>query len=510
MRVFPLVTFLVVFYVQAFSQQELVVKTKAGLVSGSLNSKGDVRIFKGVPFAAPPVGEWRWKEPQPVQPWKGVLKCDQFPPSAIQPKPVPFLMWTEEFITPPEPLSEDCLYLNIWSPAKTTREKLPVLVWIHGGGFVSGSGACAIYDGEAMARENIIYISINYRLGVFGFLAHPGLTRESPHHASGNYGLLDQIAALKWIQNNIEAFGGDPARVTIAGQSAGSMSVHALAASPLAKGLFHGAIAQSGASFTRSAVSLNDAEKKGEILSQKLGKPGIAALRKLSADSVLLLGSTLPFGTFSPITDGYCIPEDMKTIFKNKKHNDVPLLAGWVTGDANLFNREILSAGKFRSFVAETYGIRKDEFLEVFPAPDDEAAKQSQQKLGMLQFAGYPDHLWAHFNSRPGFLYYFSYVPADKPNFPDYGAFHTSEVPFALRTLSRWDRPWRAVDYEVERTMSAYWINFIKTGNPNGHGLPEWKLYDRQQGHIMEFSEKPELKEGLFRKELQFLESLDN
>lgn len=225
------------------------VKTTEGIVSGVHNATGDVHIFKGVPFAAPPVGDLRWKEPQPALPWDGIRKCDTWPASPIQGKPVPFMMWTQEFITPAEPLSEDCLYLNIWTPAKSDTEKLPVLVWIHGGGFTSGSGACDIYDGEALAHLGIIYVSINYRLGIFGFMAHPELTAESNHHASGNYGLMDQQAALSWIQKNIAAFGGDPSRVTIAGQSAGSMSVNAVVASPLSKGLLHGAIAQSGGMF---------------------------------------------------------------------------------------------------------------------------------------------------------------------------------------------------------------------------------------------------------------------
>src|SRR6185369_557431 len=222
-----------------------VVKTKAGLVSGTATNA--IHIFKGIPFAAPPINDLRWKAPQAVKPWSGTLACTKFGPSPVQNDPKPFRMWTQEFITPAESLSEDCLYLNVWTPAKSSSGKLPVLVWIYGGGFVSGSGACPVYDGENIAKDGIVYVTINYRVGIFGFLAHPDLSAESPNKSSGNYGLMDQIAALKWVKENIAAFGGDPNKVTIAGQSAGSFSVHALVASPLTKGLIRGAIAQSGA-----------------------------------------------------------------------------------------------------------------------------------------------------------------------------------------------------------------------------------------------------------------------
>lgn len=498
----------------AFSQNQKgnsadVVKTKAGVVSGVRSADGAVRIYKGVPFAAPPVGDLRWKAPQPVKSWSGVLKCDKFPASPIQGKPVPFMMWTEEFITPPEPLSEDCLYLNVWSAVKTPKEKLPVLVWIHGGGFVSGSGACAVYDGEALAKEGIVYVSINYRLGVFGYLAHPELTKESPNHSSGNYAVLDQIAALQWVKENIAAFGGDPNKVTIAGQSAGSFSVQTLVASPLTKGLFRGAIAQSGASFDRMSMKLTDAEKNGTLLSQKASNASLAQLRQLPADSIFKLGSTLPYGSFLPIIDGYVIPSDMKTIFENKKHNDVALMAGWVMGDAALATRNPLSKDKFIEFAATTYGDKKDAFLKTFSAADDTSAQQSQVTLGILNFAGYANHVWAGVNTSKSYLYQFSYVPTDKPGFPNYGAFHTSEVPYALHTLKLWNRPWKEMDYQVEKTMSSYWLNFVKTGNPNGNGLPEWKNHNKQNGYIIEFKDLPVLHSELYKNELQFLESVN-
>jgi para-nitrobenzyl esterase len=480
-----------------------VVRTEGGLVSGT--SKDSVYIFKGVPFAAPPINDLRWKEPQPLESWEDTLACTTFAPSPMQNDPKPFMMWSEEFIAPPQPLSEDCLYLNIWTAAKSPDAKLPVLVWIYGGGFTSGSGACAVYDGEGLAREGIVYVTINYRVGIFGFMAHGDLTSESPHKSSGNYGLMDQIAALRWIQNNIAAFGGDPGRVTIAGQSAGSMSVQALVASPLTKGLFHGAIAQSGAIYGRPAITLDAAEKVGLSLSEKLGSSSVAALRQLPADSLLSLANTQPFGSFFPITDGYVIPEDVNAIFAKKRHQDVPVIAGWVTGDGALAIRQPKSAADFKKDASKKYGSKAAEFMTLFPADDDEVAKASQSKLGLLQFAGSGDSQWAVANTNKTFLYEFSYVPTDKPGFPNYGAFHTSDVPFALHTLSRWERPWKESDYKVEKYMSGYWINFVKNGDPNGNGLPEWKNYDAGYGAVMEFGAHPELKPALYKSELDFL-----
>lgn len=479
--------------------------TQQGKVSGVLNAAKKVTSFKGIPFAAPPLGELRWKEPQPAKSWSGVRVCDKFSASPMQNNPVPFMMWTEEFIAPPEPVGEDCLYLNVWTSAKSTKEKLPVFVWIYGGGFVSGSSACDIYDGEAMAGNGVVFVSINYRVGIFGFMAHPDLTKESPHSASGNYALMDQIAALKWVKSNITAFGGDPDKVTIGGQSAGSFSVQCLVASPLAKGLFRGAIAQSGASFSRLSAKLADAEKTGSEVSQKMNKAGIEALRELSADSLLQVANTFPFGSFGPIADGYVLPESIRAIFEKKKHNDVALMAGWVTGDAALTGQP-KSAADFRTWAATTYGERKDNFLKIFPASSDDEAKQSQSKLGILNFAAFPDHVWALSNTSNSYIYEYSYVPTDKPGFPNYGAFHTSEVPFALHTLALWNRPWVNADFAVEKYMSAYWTNFIKTGNPNGNGLAEWRRYDASEQAIMELGVQPVLKAGMFREEFRFLQ----
>jgi para-nitrobenzyl esterase len=483
------------------SGQQPVIKTENGLVSGI--KAGEIAIFKGIPFAAPPVENLRWKAPQPVKNWTGVLKCEKFSASPMQRNPVPFMMWTEEFITPPDNLSEDCLYLNIWTPFKSAKDKLPVLVWIYGGGFSSGSAACAVYDGEEMSKKGIIFVSINYRVGVLGFLAHPELSSESEAKVSGNYGLLDQIEALKWIKKNIEAFGGDPDKVTIAGQSAGSMSVCALVTSPLAKGLFRGAIAESGgilSSFMNNSYA--DAEKSGVTFMEKMKAANIAELRKIPAKDLIAAN-----GNFRPVSDGYVIPKDVFMAFKSGQFNDVALIAGWVTGDGTLMGEQKMTPEKYKQQAVENFGTKAEEYLKLFPGNTSEEVASSLKELSLLQFAALPASLMAGFSKSKSYLYQFSHVPVIKPGFPDYGAFHTSEVPFALHTLHLWKRPWREIDYSVEKTMSDYWVNFVKTGNPNGKGLPEWDTYEQPAGNIMEIGDQSTLKPGLFRDEFNFMKT---
>ncbi len=288
------------------------IHTEAGSVSGTQNAEGDVRIFKGIPFAAPPVGPLRWKAPQPAAHWEGVKACTTYGPSPMQPEPNEFLVYTREFLIPKQPISEDCLYLNVWT--RSLSHKKPVLVWIYGGGFSSGGAAVPIYDGEAMAKKGIVFVSINYQVGIFGFLAHSDLSKEAGYQASGNYGLLDQIAALRWVQKNIAAFGGDPDNVTIAGQSAGSMSVNCLIASPLAKGLFNKAIAESGSRLlnTPSVMpALAQAQQQGTEQAGKAGYPSLEALRSAPAAELL----TQLHVPYSVITDGYVLPQSVATIF---------------------------------------------------------------------------------------------------------------------------------------------------------------------------------------------------
>jgi len=466
-----------------------IVQTASGLVSGLKNNTGDVVSFKGIPYAAAPIGDLRWKAPQPAKPWQGILVADKFGASPIQGKPVPFGVYTSEFLIPETPIDEDCLYLNVWTNAKTKQDKRPVLVWIYGGGFSSGGSGVPIYDGEAMAKKGVIFVSINYRVGILGFFAHPDLTNESPNHSSGNYGLLDQIAALKWVKQNIEAFGGDPDNITIAGQSAGSMSVNALVASPLAKGLFAKAISESG-SFLLSNSQLNSttlkvAEEQGRKLAEA-NSLTLNQLREMTAEAVQKLQ-----GRFSVITDGYVLPQPVSRIFAEGKQNQVPVITGWNADDS--FASGVQKKEDFVKQAQEQYGANAAEFLKYYPANTDEEAGASDSKVSRdLRFAlsGYK---WGAVQSlqakNPIYLYYFERKVPATPAFEKYGAFHTAEVPYVLNTLKFLNRPLLPVDYELAELMSSYWTNFAKTGNPNGEGLPLWPVYKPDESIVMIFNE---------------------
>jgi para-nitrobenzyl esterase len=464
-----------------------VIKTDAGLISGTV--KDGIHVFKGVPFAAPPVGPLRWKAPQPVQSWTGVKACDQFSASPMQAKPAPFSMWSEEFLIPKEPISEDCLYLNIWTGAKSAKEKRAVLVWIYGGGFVSGGSAVPIYDGEAMAKKGIVFVSINYRVGVFGFFAHPELTRESGNNASGNYGLMDQIAALKWVQKNIAAFGGDPNNVTIAGQSAGSMSVNCLAASPLAKNLFQKAIGESGAVFTNGNSILQKAEDEGTKITQSLNASSISDLRAIAAEDLMKKVQ----GFRGPIIDGYVLPDAIVNIFNAGKENTVSLLTGWNEDEGIMFG-PVKNAEDFKKDAEKNYGADVQTFLQFYPAITDEEAATSQLKLSRDQIFGAQNYTWANIQSSQGskvYVYRFTRKVPGTGQYAKYGAFHTGEVPYAYDNLQFVDRPWEQVDHQLATTMSSYWANFIKTGDPNGNRLPEWDTYKTTDKKIMNLGVKP-------------------
>ncbi|HSZ85763.1 MAG TPA: carboxylesterase family protein, partial [Puia sp.] len=358
--------FLLPITVVGFSQTQKfpeVIKVDGGLISGTNNLTKDIHVYKGIPFAAPPINNLRWREPQPVIAWSGIKKCDAFSASPMQSKPVPFGVYTKEFLIPESPISEDCLYLNIWTGAKSSSEKRPVIVWIYGGGFVSGGTACPIYDGEAMAKKGIVFVSINYRVGVFGFFAHPELTKESGHNASGNYGLMDQIAALKWVKKNIAAFGGNPDNVTIAGQSAGAVSVNELVASPLCKGLFEHAIAESGAAFINGMIhtgTLKQAEEDGSKIAQSFQATSINDLRKISAEELLM--KAWGGGT---IVDGYVLPDPIANIFAAGKQNDVDVITGWNDDDA--FIGSLKNAEDFKKEAKEKYGNDAETFLKYYP-----------------------------------------------------------------------------------------------------------------------------------------------
>jgi len=461
-----------------------------GTVSGSFDESTGITTFKGIPFAAPPVGDLRWKAPQPVEPWEGVKECTEFSASPMQATPMPFSMWTQEFIAPKEPLSEDCLYLNVWTPAKDATEKHPVLVYIYGGGFTSGGSAVPIYDGMEMAKKGLVFITINYRVGTLGFLAHPELTAESPYNASGNYGLLDQVEALKWVNKNIAAFGGDPNNITIAGQSAGAFSVNYLVASPLTKGLIHRAIAESGgAVLSTNALarggSLKSAEEAGVKFAESIGASSIDELRAKSAEEILR-GA----GLRNPIVDGYFLPKPVSEIFANGEQNDIPVIIGWNEDEG--FGGAPVPADQFKERVKQLFGDKADEFLAKFPLKTDEEAFAIQNDLGALQTFGIQSYKWMQLQNKKAtskvFMYRFERDVPYADGMSDFGAFHTGEVPYAYNNLKMSPRPWTEADYKLADLMSDYWVNFATSGDPNAEGLPEWEAATTDNLKAMRFN----------------------
>ena len=481
-----------------------VINVEGGQVSGVKSETSDVISFKGIPFAVPPIGNLRWKAPQPVEHWVGVKKCDAFGHSPMQGKPVPFSVYTKEFLIPDAPISEDCLYLNVWAKNNIAPKK-PVFVWIYGGGFASGGTAVPIYDGEAMAKKGVIFVSINYRVGIFGFLAHPELSKESPENVSGNYALLDQIAALKWVKKNIAKFGGDPNNVTIAGQSAGSMSVNCLIASPVAKGLFNKAIAESGSFMVANPLiqskTLKEAEAEGVNIGTTLHANTLEELRKLSAEDLMKAPTR-----FSPIIDGYVLPEPVSQIFAEHKENSIPLLTGWNADEAFVYKYQ--TKEEFKKDAEQQYGKGAGEFLKFFPANTEEEAVNSQTKLSRDMIFAVSGYKWASMQASrkaPVYVYYFKHKLPATPDFEKYGAFHTGEVAYVMDNLKFLNRPWKPADHVLANQMSAYWVNFIKTGNPNGGKLPEWPKYNKSQSRVIVFDNKAMTRPLPDKAELEFM-----
>ena len=473
---------LILFCFIAFSgmAQSVQVKTQQGVVEGE--KLGSIHRFLGIPFAQPPVGDLRWKAPQEMGAWTGVKVTKAYGPSPMQAEPKPFMVWSEEYLIPKEPISEDCLYLNVWNDSKGKASK-PVLVYIYGGGFRSGGAACPIYDGAATASKGVVFVSINYRVGTFGFLAHPELSKESAAGVSGNYGLLDMIAALKWIKANIAAFGGDPNQVTIAGQSAGAFAVNYLCASPLAKGLFKRAIAESGSAMLstplRPALTQAAAEATGVSFAAKLGAENLQAMRAKSANEIL----AAPGGLSSPYLDGYVEPLNMAKAYAEKQTNDVDLLLGWNSED--VVSNRWLPAQEYQQNLTKKYGEKAATFLTYYPATNDAEAAISQRNLSRDETFGAGVFFWAKtqwkHGKSPVYLYNFNrQIPGDTPETQN-GAFHTGEVPYAYDNLAKVKRPYQAVDHQLAKYLSNYWVNFAKTGNPNGAGLPLWPRF--QEGN---------------------------
>ena len=453
-----------------------VVNVAEGQLTGIAGDDHAISVFKGIPFAAPPVGPLRWQPTQPATPWKGVRKADTFGASAMQADQRSFGPWTEEYMFRNQ-ASEDCLYLNVWTPATSSAERLPVFVYIYGGAYNSGSGEVLLYDGEGLAKKGVIVVTFNYRLNVFGFLAHPKLTAESPHLASGNYGLMDQIAALEWVQKNIAAFGGDPARVTIGGQSAGAGALHHLSVSPDARGLFHGAIAQSGP-WRRTARSstLAEAEEQGVKFAAAIDAASLAELRALSAAELFARYQAKDF-RFRPIVDGWVVPDQVTSMHEQGTQNDVPLLTGW-TADEGSSSRTYgkTTAPEFTAQATKDFGGKAPEFLKLYPVTNDtqagDAQKQRARDSARAELFWYTT-LRARTGKSKDWTYYFDRA-IPWPEHPEYQAFHSGELPYMFNNLRLMNRPWEDVDHRLAEQMSSYWVSFIRTGNPNSPGLPAW------------------------------------
>jgi para-nitrobenzyl esterase len=466
----------------------LKIKTDKGKVQGKLSTDGQVRTFLGVPFAAPPVGPLRWKPPQPETKWSGVRDAINFGNRCIQTNPFEDMRYRD----PGQ--SEDCLSLNIWTPAKDKNATLPVMVWIYGGGFVAGTTSEPRQDGEHLAHKGVVVVSMNYRLGVFGFYAGQGLAEESPQHAAGNYGLMDQTAAIAWVKKNIKNFGGDPENITIFGESAGSFSVSAQMASPLAKGLFQHAIGESGAAFSNRGLRfrpLADREKTDAAWAQTvLGTSDLTALRAMSADDILakMKAQSGPGRAGSgPDVDGYFLPEPVPQIYAEGKQAHVPVIGGWNRDEpsAQVANHpQPATMATFQEVAQKAFGDRAPEFLKLYPDTTDAEAVRSTIDFAGDTFIAYGTWAWLEAQVKTGgqpvYRYHFERPsPADKYHPAGSGAFHSDEIEYVFGTLdSRIDAKWQPEDYKLSDLVETYWTNFAKTGNPNGGNAPNWPQYD--------------------------------
>jgi para-nitrobenzyl esterase len=468
-----------------------------------------VRLFRGIPYAAPPVGNLRWRPPQPVVPWQGVRAADHFSAACMQPPTETdgSSAWHEGLI----PISEDCLYLNIWTPARSASEKLPVMVFIHGGGNVRGAGSENQYDGAYLAKKGVVFVNFNYRMSVFGFLAYPELTAESEHHSSGNYAILDQIAALQWIQQNIAKFGGDSNRVMIFGHSAGASNVCSLMASPLAKGLFHRALAQSGNNLS-NRTSLADAERKGVKLGEAVGAASIAALRKKSAEEIL---DKLPRGMLGTNIDGWVFPQDVYSIFAAGKQNDVPLIVGTVADDVPGFGT-VMKAANAQASAQNTFHELADKYLKLYPASTDAEATKSAFDF-RTNSAMANARTWLRLQTQTGkskaYWYYFTHVSpmpeglmwAGRPALAA-GAYHGGEIVYVFNAFPLQDWKWRQVDLELGDMVSSIWTNFVNTGSPNGAALPEWPAFDPNANILMLISDTAVAEPAPYQEKLDFID----
>jgi para-nitrobenzyl esterase len=490
------------------------VKVEGGVLEGTMTADQSARLFAGVPYAAAPVGALRWAAPQPVSPWSGVRQASDFGARCYQGSIFNDMIFRDQG------MAEDCLYLNIWTPK--TGSKLPVLVYFHGGGFAAGSGDEPRYDGTNFARLGVITVTVNYRLGVFGFLAHPEMTAESSHKASGNYGLLDMVASLQWVKRNIAAFGGDPGRVTIGGESAGSFAVSALMASPLAQGLFEGAIGESGAMFTRGSgtlapPTLAKAEETGTKFADAVGAKSLAELRAKPADEILKASMKGGAIRYSPIIDGYFLPAEPAQIFAKGEQSHVPLLAGWNADEVRmgtLAAKQKPTAASFTEQLRSRFGARAVIAEKLYPARTDEEAIQSAGDLASDMFIDYCTWKWMEAQSATGQAAVFRYVfdrPVPLPEgAPAVGvkglAGHSWELEYVFGALDSKKADWQPEDRKTSEEMAGYWANFVKTGDPSGSGLAPWPDF-RKTHEVMHLDAQSHATPEQNRERYRFLDS---
>jgi para-nitrobenzyl esterase len=472
-----------------------VVKAPAGALRGV--DQDGLKVFKGVPYAAAPVGAQRWKPPVAAPAWSGVRDALDFGPACYQPKPRPGGIYS----SPLKSMSEDCLSLNVWAPEST--KKAPVLVWIHGGSLIGGASSEGMYDGTALAKQGLVVVSINYRLGVLGYMAHPELSAESPDHVSGNYGLLDQIAALRWVQNNIAAFGGDPKNVTIAGESAGGLSIMYLMASPPARGLFHKAIAQSA--YMVSTPSLSEpkfghvpAEAMGAQTAAKLGAKSLADLRAMDAETLTTSALAAGFQTFGAI-DGKVLPAQLVDAFDRGEQAHVPILAGFNTGEIRslrfLAPPPPADAAAYEAEIRKRYGDLADDFLKLYPSSDVPESVQLAPRDALYGWTAERLVAKQTVAGAPGYLYLFDhgYPAADTAGLH---AFHASEIPYVFGTAKTTPAAWpknpdTPAEARLSKAMIGYWASFARDGVPKAAGEPAWKPYASDRAYMV-FAEAPQ------------------
>ena len=452
----------------------LTVKTVQGKVQGKTISDGKVKAFMGLPYAAPPVGDLRWKVPAAPTKWKGVRDATAYAAHCAQGRVFADMIFQDKG------QSEDCLYLNVYAPVEAkANQKLPVMFWIHGGGYAGGSANEPRHNGDFLPTKGVVLVTINYRLGVFGFLAAEDLAKEAGGTA-GNYGMLDMVAALQWVQANIGKFGGDPGNVTIFGESAGSFAVSTLMAAPPARGLFAKVIGESGGAFSDvlPTATLDAREKQDQEWVDSLGVKSLGELRGLSSDAVLAAAQKKGAPRFSPVIDGRFLTEQVSETYAQGKQAHVPLIAGW-NRDEGSFLGNGMTAEKWKAFAAEHFMDRATEFLKLYPGDTDEQAARSAADYGGDSFIAFGTWKWIEAHRKTGdssvYRYHFELAAPPSKFHPDAVAFHSDDIEYVFGTLdTRPGAVWRPEDRKLSEEMMGYWTNFARTGDPNGPGLPLW------------------------------------